>query len=62
MDKLKMHSLDGVARNIERIGQREPLYRGRQSGSAEAPAGDLSGQDQDDLHRPALQHGQRLCL
>ena len=41
---------------------REPDHRGRQSRSAEAPAEVVSGQGQDDLHRPAVQHRQRLHL
>ena len=41
---------------------RKPLHRGRQPGSAQTVAGELSGQGEDDLHRPALQHRQRLHL
>ena len=82
METLKMHSLDGVQRNIDLIGKLFPnaitevkrngkvehaidfdvlrqelsdsIVEGReeryQSGSAEALAGNLSGQGQDDLH------------
>ena len=41
---------------------RKPLHRGRQSGSSQALAGELSRQGQDDLYRPAVQHRQRLHL
>src|SRR5262249_42738484 len=41
---------------------REPDHRGRQPRGAEAPAEVVSGQGQDDLHRPALQHRERLHL
>lgn len=41
----------------------ENLYiEGRQSGSPQALAGELSRQGQDDLYRPALQYRQRFCL
>jgi len=41
---------------------REPLHRGRQPRCSETPAGVLSRQGQDDLHRSAIQHRQRLHL
>ena len=40
----------------------EPLHRGRQSGSAENPPGELSGRGEGDLPGPALQHRQRFHL
>ena len=44
----------GQGRHARRLGFREPVHRRRQPGCAEAVAGNLSGQDQNDLHRPAL--------
>ena len=43
--------------NARRLRLGEPLHRGRQPRSAEAPPDELCGQGEDDLHRPAVQHG-----
>ena len=51
------------ARGVGRLRHdEEPLHRGRQPRRAEAASGVVPRQGQADLHRPALQHGQRLRL
>ena len=52
----------GAGRERQLRHDREPDHRGRQPGGAEAPAEVVPRQGQDDLHRPALQHRQRLHL
>jgi len=47
-----------VARRAWTLIPRRTCYRGRQSRRAEATAGNLPRQDQDDLYRSAVQHRQ----